>query len=82
MPPDVLPAFEAALEENFRCAYARRLGQLGPLQLFIIDPASDPEADYLTACAALGQRMGDIKRPCLDRYDGWSGTFRCREDRL
>jgi hypothetical protein len=73
-----LAAFEAVLEENFHYAYARRLGQLGPLQLFLIDPASDPEADYLSACAARGQRMGDIKRHCLDRYDGWSRVFRCK----
>ena len=75
VPPSVLPALEAALEENFHYAYARSLGQLGPLQLFLIDPASDPEADYLMACADRRQRMGDIKRPCLDRYDGWSEVF-------
>jgi hypothetical protein len=82
VPSGALTSFETLLEENFHYAYARRLGQLGPLQLFLIDPASDPEADYLTACAARGQRMGDIKRHCLDRYDGWSGVFRCREDGL
>ncbi len=81
-PSATRPAFEAALEENFHYAYARRLGQLGPLQLFLIDPASDPEADYLKACVARGQRMGDIKPHCLDRHDGWSGVFRCRQDGL
>jgi hypothetical protein len=82
VPQGTLTAFDAALEENFHYAYARRLGQLGPLQLFLIDPESDPEADYLTACAARGQRMGDIKRHCLDRWGGWSSVFRCRKDRL
>jgi hypothetical protein len=82
VPSAALTAFEAALKENFHYNYARCLGQLGPLQLFLIDPASDPEADYLTACAARGQRIGDIKRHCLDRYDGWSGVFRCWENGL
>jgi hypothetical protein len=77
-PQGALTAFEAALAENFHYAYARRLGQLGPLQMFLIDPASDPEADYLRACAARGQRMGDIKRHGLDRQDGWSRVFRCK----
>jgi hypothetical protein len=82
VPSDARSSFEAALEENFHYAYARRLGQLGPLQLSLIDPASEPEADYLRACAARGQRMGDIKRHCLDRQDGWSRVFKCRENRL
>lgn len=82
VPSAALTAFEAALEENFHYAYARRLRQLGSLQVFLIDPASDPEADYLTVCATRGQRMGDIKRHCLDRYDGWSRVFRCWENGL
>jgi len=44
VPSGALTSFETLLEENFHYAYARRLGQLGPLQLFLIDPASDPEA--------------------------------------
>jgi GH3 auxin-responsive promoter len=75
-PPDgLLAAFEAALQDNFHYAYARRLGQLGPLRLFAIDPGSQPEAEYLRFCHEHGQRLGNVKRQRLDRRDGWSNVF-------
>ena len=75
-PDGLAPALDLALAENFHYAYARRLGQLAPLRLFLIDPQSDPEADYLMARAAAGQRLGAIKRPRFDRNAGWSDVFK------
>jgi len=75
VPEGLASSLDAALGENFHYAYARRLGQLGELKLFPIDPASVPEADYLGAQAAGGRRLGGIKRPHFDRATGWSQVF-------
>jgi hypothetical protein len=74
-PHGLAAALDAALGENFHYAYARRLGQLAPLSLFPIDPASAPEADYLKAQQANGRRLGGIKRPLFDQTTGWSDIF-------
>ena len=76
VPDGLAPALDLALAENFHYAYARRLGQLAPLRLFLIDPESEPEADYLMARAAAGQRLGGIKRPRFDRNSVWSNVFK------
>jgi GH3 auxin-responsive promoter len=75
-PDRLVSALDAALGENFHYAYARRLGQLAPLKLFSIDPASAPETDYLRAQAADARRFGGIKRPHFDRTTGWSEVFK------
>jgi hypothetical protein len=71
----LVSALDAALGENFHYEYARRLGQLAPLKLFLIDPESAPEADYIRAQAAGGRRLGGIKRPLFDRNAGLSEIF-------
>jgi hypothetical protein len=76
VPNELIFALEAALGENFHYAYARRLGQLAPLKVFLIDPESAPEADYLRVQAASGRRIGGIKRPQFDRTTGWNEVFR------
>ena len=76
VPDGLTSALDAALGENFHYAYGRRLGQLAPLRLFPIDPESEPEADYLRACASEGHRIGGIKRPHLERNTGWSEIFK------
>jgi len=76
VPAELAAELDRALEENFHYAYARRLGQLAPLRLFLIDPQSDPESAYLAARAAAGLRLGAIKRPRLERTSGWSDVFR------
>ncbi|WP_321476131.1 GH3 auxin-responsive promoter family protein [uncultured Paludibaculum sp.] len=81
MPPELLSAFETALETNFHYAYARRLGQLAPLRLFPIDPQSDPETAYLAFRASQGQQLGRIKRPYLEPCCGWDNVFQRANDR-
>jgi hypothetical protein len=76
VPDGLISALDVALGENFHYAYARRLGQLAPLRLFPIDPASAPETDYLRAQAASGRRLGGIKRPRFDPATGWSEVFK------
>lgn len=54
---------EARLADNPHYAYARRLGQLGPLELRVV---ADAEAYYLAAKMAAGMRAGDVKATPLD----------------
>ena len=56
-----LERIEQCLQTNPQYAYARKLGQLGPLT---ITPHSDPLTVY-TMGAALQQRLGDVKVPAL-----------------
>lgn len=61
---------EEALSDNFHYQTCRRLGQLPPLRLFVIE--GDGNQAYAQACELLGQRLGDIKPPALERRQGWS----------
>ena len=64
---------EAGLQENFHYAYARQLGQLGPVRLFSI--AQEGLDGYISGCMAHGQRAGDIKPTILHRRSGWGAWF-------
>lgn len=56
-------ALEVGLAANPHYAYARRLGQLGPVRPRVVDGA---EAYYLWAKVEGGMRAGDVKTPALD----------------
>lgn len=58
---EYLQRLELALQDNPQYAYARKLGQLGPLTL-TFHPAP---LDVYTAKAAQQQRLGDVKVPAL-----------------
>jgi hypothetical protein len=66
---------DVALRENPQYAYARDLGQLGPVGAFRVEEAA---ADYLSACVARGQRLGDIKPVALHAGTGWARAFHGR----
>jgi hypothetical protein len=76
VPRELISELDAELRKNFHYAYAQRLGQLCPLKLFVIDPESSPELDYMQAQAARGRRMGGIKRQQFEQIPGWSTVFR------
>lgn len=65
---------ETGLRSNPQYLHCVRLGQLHPLRVFRI--AERAAEDYLSICAAQGQRLGDIKPPALHRRTGWSAVFR------
>jgi GH3 auxin-responsive promoter len=71
----IASCIEQDLQENYHYRYARRLGQLGPVRLFV---ARNAERCYLNACIALGQRAGDIKPVALHPRGGWTGRFEGR----
>lgn len=60
---------ERRLHENRHYAYARQLGQLGPL--VGIRLSDHAEARYLAGCESLGQKVGNIKPCYLHKALGW-----------
>lgn len=64
---------EISLQERYHYGYARKLGQLGPLQYTVIQNGI---AQYEQGCLQLGQRAGDIKPVFIHRALNWSARFR------
>jgi len=69
-----MEGIEQGLAENYHYRYARNLGQITPLRLFLID--SGGIRDYFNRGIAEGQKAGDIKSDILDRRIGWEGYFK------
>ncbi len=68
---------EDRLTGNPHYAYARRLGQLAPLEAIrVVDPLSR----YYDACLARGQRVGEIKPPVLRIETDWESILRSPGD--
>ena len=63
---------ERALSESGGYRYARSLQQLGPLEAVAV---RDGAARYIRACAAAGQRPGNVKPSCLDTRSHWHEVF-------
>ncbi len=70
--PGLAERLDAALRASFHYDYARRLVQLGPLEVRPARP--DAEARLLAAQTADGQRLGDIKPAVLVVGDRLSGV--------
>ncbi len=70
---------EERLCENFHYAHCRNIGQLGALQLFLIDRSSDlPEETFVREMQRRGLKLGDIKSAVLDKEIGWEQCFHGR----
>lgn len=61
-------ALDQALHDNPQYAYARRIGQLGPV---LAVRCRAPLQGWLDERMARGQRLGDIKLPALIGNSGW-----------
>jgi hypothetical protein len=66
---------DQALKASYHYDYCRRLGQLAGLRLFVIAPNSNAYHTYLSVCADLGQRLGDIKPTALHPFQHWSTRY-------
>jgi GH3 auxin-responsive promoter len=78
-PEGRLPAgFEARLEQSLRrnphYAWCVDLGQLRPARVVSVGPGAD--RTYLEACAARGQRLGNVKPAALRIESGWEHALR------
>jgi len=78
-PEGPLPAgldrtLERCLRRNPHYAWCVELGQLRPARVVSVGPRAD--RTYLEACAARGQRLGDIKPSSLRTESGWEHALR------
>jgi hypothetical protein len=64
---------DAGLAQNPHYRYCRKLGQLGPLRIFMVRSAG--HSRYIKHCVERGQRLGDIKPASLSAETGWSQRF-------
>lgn len=67
-------AIEESFRRNFHYNYARELGQINRLELFLIE--SDGVEDYLKIKRESGMKLGDIKVSILETKDLFSGKFK------
>lgn len=70
--PELATKLDRALAANPHYDYARRLGQLGAVDVVAVQDAA---RRYLAGCASLGQRLGDVKPTALHRDTGWRARF-------
>lgn len=64
---------EKGLKENFHYWYARDLGQILPIKVFLIK--SNGAESYFKRCIEEGQKIGEIKQVALDNRTGWEQYF-------
>ena len=70
---------EVALRQNFHYDYCRRLGQLLPLRLYVLDASeASPTERCLAHLAAAGKKLGVIKPSVLQKDLNWTAVFRGR----
>lgn len=70
---------DGALCENFHYDLCRRLGQLGPVRVFIIQSKrQSAETAYLNEMQRRGIQLGNTKPAPLDRRTGWERVFEGR----
>lgn len=63
---------DTLLRENFHYDYCRRLGQLAPARVRLVQGGA---ATYLARCQARGMKLGNIKPALLDRSTDWEAAF-------
>ncbi len=69
-------ALEEGLSENPYYEHAVSLGQLGPVEVQLLDGAGESgRSRYERRCVELGQKLGDVKPTALDSRPGWAGVF-------
>jgi hypothetical protein len=69
---DLRLSMEEKLCENPQYAYARKIGQLAELSIYL---ARQPLASYTKRLVKSGVRLGDIKVPALRSETDWLATF-------
>ncbi len=76
VPQDLVARLESGLSDNPHYAYARRLGQLGAVEVNVLDDVRQPAWEvYRRRCLARGIRAGDIKPLVLDAAVDWPEVF-------
>jgi hypothetical protein len=68
----VAASVDDSLQRNPQYQYARKLGQLAPLQVYL---ACEPAKSWIAYQRARGRRLGDIKLPALYPRRDWRDVF-------
>ncbi len=71
-PDDLAAELDALLRHNFHYDYCRRLGQLAPTRVRLVENGA---ATYLAFCQRRGIKLGNIKPALLDRSTEWETAF-------
>ena len=71
--PGLAGRVDEALRANFHYDHARRLGQLGAVE--VVDAGPHAREAYVAASVANGQRLGDVKPAHLATTGGWARIF-------
>jgi hypothetical protein len=74
LPADLEAQLEKCLRRNPHYAWCVDLGQLRPARVVAVGPGA--HRAYLQACAARGQRLGDVKPAALRTESGWEHALR------
>ena len=74
IPQGFVDFLERKLSENYHYRYARKLGQLAPLRVFLIEKGGMER--YIQRKVKSGKKLGDIKPMVLEKEKGWRETFR------
>jgi hypothetical protein len=70
---DLAEEIEQGLGENVHYAQARRMGQLEPVRIFLVEHGGSQT--FLRRAVAEGQSLGDVKPAALDARTGWTRHF-------
>lgn len=73
---DLAEALELRLAGNPHYRYAVELGQLGPVDIQLLEASPAAWNIYHEHCLRRGQRAGDIKPAALDAWTGWPELLR------
>jgi hypothetical protein len=68
---------DSALRANFHYDYCRKLGQLQAAEVIYVTGGTE---NYLKACQARGQKLGNIKPNVLQKTIGWRKWFATRDE--
>jgi hypothetical protein len=70
---DLRRELDRELRAGFHYDYCRKLGQLAATDVMAVGPGA--AEIYIRACAAGGQKLGNIKPASLHKDTGWRGRF-------
>ncbi|HUS40604.1 MAG: GH3 auxin-responsive promoter family protein [Pirellulales bacterium] len=73
--PEIALRLDGGLSENPYYRQALDLGQLAPVQIFLLHDGESAASIYLREMAQRGFRLGDVKPVALDAWSGWSNIF-------
>ncbi|OGI10112.1 MAG: hypothetical protein A3I68_05970 [Candidatus Melainabacteria bacterium RIFCSPLOWO2_02_FULL_35_15] len=72
----VAKVLDERLQENYHYKYCRKLGQLGPIKIFLIDINNIKRASDIYLEKTKGKQIGSVKSTVLCNKTGWLRNFK------